>query len=430
MYFASCSHVYLPYPFLNPAPGFSMFPPTVTVTWTQNLLPGGDHTFQLSEMDVSPLRLAGRLHQANAKLRVLHTQPHAESPRRRRPLKSRVGTSGSGDAGSASAAVESEGVAGIGTEVPPPQDSGDSRLDAADRSLPHVASEKSKGGDAIVGTSGGEGGGRTEAVLSAASKSGGSSAGGGIPSGGSGVASVTADLTSAVGVEEREGVPSGHVAPTFPGTSSVTNTQDALTGDDSSPSLPGPSPAGMISPVWTFEGRTPLNNMEPAAKAVGDKRWTQSRMWPSNQGMSSADTASPQPKRSASFKMHAPEDELREKRRLLQQGQPGSRSMDSLGNSISSTSAPTGTSSSMPWGGGGGGRRAVTSNGKGYTVSSQQRGLTDSESDDQLAVGASAFEGGGLGPRGPMAAPPSIQGAQWAMEMEMAFAQERRRWEE
>lgn len=384
-------------------------------------------------MDVSPLRLAGRLHQANAKLGVLHTQPHAESPRRRRPLKSRAGTSRSGDAGSTSATVEGEGAPGSGTGVPPPQDSGDSRLGAADQSLPHVAPEKGKGGDAIVGSNGGEGDGRADAVVPAASKSGGSSAGGGIPSGGSGVASATTDVASAVGVEGREGVPSGHVAPTFPVTSSVTNSnQDALTGDDSSPSLPGPSPAGMISPVWTFEGRTPLNNVEPAAKAAGDNRWTRSRMWPSNQGMSSADTSSPQPKRSASFKMHAPEDELREKRRLLQQGQPGSRSMDSLGNSGGSTSAPTGTSSSMPWVAGGGGdrRRAAPSNGKSYTMPSQQRGLTDSESDDQLAVGASAFEGGGLGPRGPMGAPPSVQGAQWAMEMEMAFAQERRRWEE
>lgn len=383
---------------------------------------------------MSPLRLAGRLHQANAKLGVLHTQPDAESPQRRRPLKPRVAASISGDTGGAFATAEGEGGVGNVAGMRPPKGSGDPRLGAADRSLPQISPEKGEGGDAVAGSKSGEGVGRTEAAMSAASSSGGDSAAGSVTNGGSEVASAATDATREGEVEEKEAVPSGDDSPKLPAASSETkDNQGALSGD-SSPSLPGPSPAGMISPVWTFEGRTPSNKEEPSGNTTGNTGWTRSNMWPSNHGTSSGDVSSPQPTRSSSFKMYAPEDELREKRRHLQRSQPGSRSMDSLGNSFGSTSAPTGTSSSMPWGGGrgggGSGTRAVPSNDNSSAVPSQQRGLTDSESDDQLAVGASAFEGGGLGPRGPTTAPSSNQSAEWAMEMEMAFAQERRRWEE
>lgn len=380
-------------------------------------------------MDVSPPRLAGRLHQANAKLVVRHAHPHAESPRRRMPLKPRAATGRSAGVGPPPTVVQQgEGAPETGTGVPTRQGGegrGESQLGASGRRRPQVRPEKDAGDAAGVGSNNSEGGG-IETVVSTASTAGGGgdSAGGGVPCGRE-AASVRTEPGSAVEVAatEREVVSLGD-ASKVPASEANTNNQDALagTGASTSPALPGPSPAG-ISPVWTFEGRTPSNKFGTSGRAIGDSRWTQSKMWMmSNQGHSSGGASTPT--RGASLKALAPEDRLREERRALQRRRSGSRSMDSLGHSVGST-APTGTSSSMREAGAG----AAASRGKAFTFP-VPRGETDSESDDQLAVRASAFEGGGSVPHVSMPGPSTTRGEQWAMEMQMEFAQERRRWEE
>lgn len=382
-------------------------------------------------MDVSPLRLAGRLHQANAKVVVRHTHPHAASPRRRVPLKPRAATGRSAVVGPPPTVVQQgEGAPETGTGTPirhGGQGSGESQLGASDR-LPPQAAPNKDAGDTGVTSNNAEVGGGDETVESAASPAGGDSAGGGVPCG-RGVASGATESGSAAevaAVAEREEVSLGDVSKVP--TSEATN-QDALAGAGadagaSASPLPGPSPAGM-SPVWTFEGRTPSNKVGSSGRAIGDSRWTQSKMWMSNPGHSSGGASTPtRGGGGASLKALVPEDRLREKRRALQRRRSGS--MESMGHSVGST-APTGTSSSMR--GAGAAAMAAASKGKAFTFP-VQRGDTDSESDDQLAVRASAFEGGGSVPHVPMPGPSGIHGEQWAMEMQMEFAQERRRWEE
>lgn len=383
-------------------------------------------------MDVSPLRLAGRLHQANTKLVVRHTHPHAESPRRRVPLKPRAGSGRSAVVGPPPSAAQANRTlgTGTGTEAQVPQgggDGGEARPGASDR-LPPQAAPGEDVGDAGVTSNHDDGAGGNDTVA-AKSTAGGDSAGGGV-SLGRGVASGEAEPASAAGVAatEKEGVPLGD-ASKIP-TSEATN-QDALTdtgagasmGTSVSPALPGPSPAGM-SPVWTFEGRTPSSKIGASGRGIGGSRGPQSKMWMSNPGHSSGGASTPT--LGASLKALAPEDRLREKRRALQRRRSGSRSMDSLGHSVGST-APTGTSSSMR------GAEAGASAAKGSAFAfPPQRAETDSESDDQVAVRASAFEGGASVPHVTMPgmSMSGIHGEQWAMEMQMDFAQERRRWEE
>ncbi|CAM9111216.1 unnamed protein product, partial [Hapterophycus canaliculatus] len=398
----------------------------------------GAHVFTLSELDVSPLKLAGRLHQGNAKLVVHHTHPHAESPRRRVPRKSRAAAS--------KAPVDQAPSAGEGTPEtesgpPPPvvKETTDLRLCAPDRSLPEGASTvmggsmcgegQGQGGDTCEGEDGsggggggggegeggGGGGGGSETVVSGTSTAGGDSAGGGITRGNPGVTAAVNDAAAVVA--DMEGLPFGS-SKRIP--TSDANDRDALVASSaSSPSLPGPSPAGMISPVWTFEGRTPSNNVETSGTAIDDEGWTRKKTWASNQGIPSA--GAPSPTRVASLQVLAPEDGVRGKRRALQAKGSFSKSTDSVGLSAGSTSAPTGTSASM---------RGMTGGAPASRRFPAHPGETDSESDDQLAVRASAFEGGNVGPQRPMNGPSPVQAEQWAMEMEMAFAQERRRWEE
>lgn len=392
----------------------------------------GEHVFTLSELDVSPLKLAGRLNEANAELVVHHTHPHAESPRRRMPRKPRPAAS--------KAAVDQPPTAGEGPPQaesgPPPtggEDAGEMRSGASYRSLPQGASTikgermggggKGEGGDRCEGQDGvgggddvegeGEGEGGNETVVSGASTAGGDSAGGGITGENPGV--TAAAVADAAVAADMAGLPFGS-APRIP--SSDTNDRDVA----SSPSLPGPSPAGVISPVWTFEGRTPSNNADASGTApIDDAGWPRNKMWASNQGVSSH--GAPSPTRLASLRTLAAEDGVRDKRRALHDKRPSSKSIDSVGHSVGSTSAPTGTSASM---------RGVTGRAAALRGFPPHRGETDSESDDQLAVRASAFEGGSAGPQRVMAmnGPAYPQAEQWAMDMEMAFAQERRRWEE
>lgn len=398
------------------------------------LYAGGGHTFGLSEMDVSPPKLAERLHQAAAKLVVLHVHPHAESPRRRMPVKSRapppsvpavqqrVPTTAAAEAAAVPAAVNGQGAREEATGAQQPrrgEDGEELRSNVSGRSLPQAAAPDKDGGEGVDGDNGvGEGGnGSGSGNETVWSSTGGGDSAGGVPSANpeeAAAGEATDGGGTAVAVERHDGGSSNH-APEV--SASEPNNQDSLA--EPSPDLPGPSPAGMVSPVWTFEGRTPSNKVEASGRAIGDSRWTQRKMWMSNQGTSSGGASTPT--RNASLNAVAPEVKPREERRALQRRHSGSRSMDSLGNSVGSTTAPTGTSSSMR------GDRAAAAP-KGFPV---HRGETDSESDDQLAVRASAFGGGGgLGPAGPGMAPVSIQGEQWAMEMEMVFAQERRRWEE
>ncbi|CAM9304257.1 unnamed protein product [Ectocarpus fasciculatus] len=397
---------------------------------------GGGHTFGLSEMDVSPPKLAERLHQAAAKLVVLHVHPHAESPRRRLPVKSRaapppsvpvpavqqrVPTTAAAEA-AAPAAANGEGAREEATGAQQAarrcEDGEELRSSVSGRSPPPQAAAPEKNGGAGVASSVGEGGSGSGNETGLSSTGGGDSAGG-VPMHSANPEEAAAGETAdgggtAVAVERHDGGSSNN-APEV--SASEPNNQNSPA--EPSPDLPGPSPAGMVSPVWTFEGRTPSNKVETSGRAIGDSRWTQRKMWMSNQGTSSGGASTPT--RNVSLNAVAPEVKPREERRALQRRHSGSRSMDSLGNSVGSTAAPTGTSSSMR-----GDRAAAVP--KGFPV---HRGETDSESDDQLAVRASAFGGGaGLGPNGPGMGPVSIQGEQWAMEMEMVFAQERRRWEE
>lgn len=408
----------------------------------------GEHVFTLSELDVSPLKLAGRLHQANAKLVIHHTHPHAESPRRRMPRKPRAAVN---KATVDQTATAGEGVPRTESGPPPPAggDTGGVRSCASDRSLPQGVSNVGggcmggegkgegeggdkcegghrggrgggrereadgggRGGDDVEAGGEGEGDGGNETVVSGTSTAGGDSAGGGVTSRNPGAMAAVGDAAVVAGIE---GVPFGS-ATRIP-TSDADPHGDALVA--SSPSLPGPSPAGMISPVWTFEGRTPSNHVDASGTAVDEAGWTRHKMWASNQGLPSA--GAPSPTRVASLQMLAPEDGVRDKRRTVQEKRPSSKSTDSVGRSAGSTSAPTGTSASMRG-------AAAAAAARGFPA---HRGETDSESDDQLAVRASAFEGGNAGQQRPMNGSSYTQAEQWAMEMEMAFAQERRRWEE
>ena len=427
--------------------------------------PGGSHAFSLAEMDLSPPKLASRLDQANAKVILRHTHPHAESPRRRPPLKPRAEAANTSSAGGAAsgAAEEGEGPPGTGTAtntataagaeartgaavLPAGEGGAESRPDGASaaRSLPQDDVPADTGGRAGArGSSSndsGEVGARNETSVSATSTAGGDSAGGGVAASGREVASEGTKphcVTAAAAVAETEGV-SLSDAQRMP--ASETNNTNQGAPADPSPALPGPSPDGMISPVWTFEGRTPSSKVGASGRAARDSQqeWARSKMWMGNQGMSPGATSTPT--RSAPLKVFAPDDGLRDKRRNLQRRRSGS--MDSQGGL---TSAPTGTSDSMRGvvGGGATGWRGKTNTFAAGAVPA--RGETDSESDaDLLAVrapasaSAAAFQGGGRdgggsgphGSRAPRRGPSFIQTEQWAIEMEMVFAQERRRWEE
>ncbi|CAM9724235.1 unnamed protein product [Scytosiphon promiscuus] len=381
----------------------------IDLWWNTSFLSGedGEHVFALSELDVSPLKLAGRLHQANAKLVLHHTHPHAESPRRRMPRKTR--------ATAATAPVEQAPNAGVGipqTESGPPPSGGgagvETRPCASERSLSPGASYvvagraggegKGEGGDAREGRDGGGGGGGgegegegegergNETVVSGTSTAGGDSAGGGVISGDPGVTAAVAGAA----VADMEGLPFGS-ATRIPNPDANDHSDAPVA---SSPSLPGPSPAGIISPVWTFEGRTPSNNVDASGAAVDESGWTRNKMWASNQGLASAGAQSPT----------RVEDGVRDKRRAPQEKQPSLKATDSAGRSAGSTSAPTGTSASMR--GVTGRAAAAAARGRGFPA---PRGETDSESDDQLAVRASAFEATNAGPQRPMTGPSYTQ---------------------
>ncbi|CAM9684639.1 unnamed protein product [Laminaria digitata] len=389
----------------------------IDLWWTTTFLAteGGDHAFALTDMDVFSPKLATRLQEAGARVVLRHTHPHAESPRRRSALKrlpagskttdpEEVGGGGGQEEGEDSAQGEGtsrQAVPAAAAPTPDDEASGEPRHEASDPSIAQSAAEKNDNGavttrDASEGVRDAQGeggemdsaaGGNSQTDLTAGTKT---------------------DTATAESGDVATGEKSARAAPVmYKQTPSVAGP---------SPAFPGPSPAGLVSPVWTFEGRTPSVRDDPAGRAMKDSRWTRSKMWNSNPGVSSGGASTPTA--AASVKSVGPAADrgtgLRAKRRTAQRQR--SRS-DSIGSSQS------GIHSAMSGGSGpvrGQGRQGE----KGLAFHGHHR-ETDSDSDDQLAVRASAF-----GRQRPPTGTSSTQGEQWAMEMEMSFAQERAGWEE
>lgn len=368
--------------------------------------------YELSEMDVSPLKLHTRLRQAGTRIVLRHTQPNAASPPHRTALKRQ-------EVGSESTHSHAE----LAPELAPPTNAEGAeapRPDASDRSL--SAQEKHEAADA-------SGIGSNDAAPAA----------GVDPHGDRRDSEAEPTAKDGGGVE---------LAALSRNQSSRVEKQDSVVGP--SPAFPGPSPAGWASPVWTFEGRVVSAKDTPAGIVIGDSRWERTRMWANTQGISSGGVSTPAGSTSRKKVGPAPGRSagLREKRRSAQRKRSGS---DSIGSAYSganslmsagSTLAPTGTMSSLRTGGADG---AVLSRGaeaeKGFAFAPQRE--SDSDSDDQLAVRASAFGGPSMGGgggvqaveghfpvQGPAPVSASTRGEQWAIEMEMEFAQEKRRWEE
>eukprot|EP00904_Undaria_pinnatifida_P005038 jgi/Undpi1/1664/HiC_scaffold_11.g05054.m1 len=441
--------------------------------WTTTFLApeGGDHAFGLTDMDVFSMKLATRLQEAGARVVLRHTHPHAESPRRRSALKRLPAgseTTGPEEGGGAAAGEDSAqgeetsessqvlptaAAAAGAAPTPDGKASGEPRQDP---STAQGAAEKNDNAT-TTGKDAGEG---------ARDQKGPDGGGVSTAKGGSQIDSAGAktDITTANGSDVTTGEKSARTAP-------VMNKQKpSISGP--SPAFPGPSPAGLASPVWTFEGRTPSVRDDPAGRAIEDSRWTRTKMWNSNPGVSSGGASTPTA--AASLKPAAPAADrgtgLRAKRRTAQRQRSRSDSIGSsqsgMHSALSGGSGPVraGSTWSAVYGGdsGGGesGDKSASGEGerqgqgrqgrKGFPFHQHHRETDDSDSDDQLAVRASAFGrqsttsgGGGVGsggggqtteaqfaPHGPPTGTSSTQGEQWVMEMEMSFAQERSGWEE
>lgn len=385
---------------------------------------GGNHSFELKEMDVSPLKLAARLQRAGARVVLWHSHPHAESPPRRLPangvgVERRATDPGGKDVGSG----PSKGGGSKGRAL----------LEGEEESLP-LRPDRA-GADETTRDDGAVGAGDAGNVQHEAS--------------GKGVGDRSNDVLR---VSETETVMAGEsdeftLRPPPRRFSSGAEGQDA-SNVGRSPSLPGPSPAGWASPAWTFEGRIPSTGTGPSRPSSeqgagkNGANWRQRRMWSSGH-LDSEPGLSPGNSIIASQKDIV--SGVREKRRTLMRRS----SHDSVGSgsclsgfnsgplSAGSTSAPTATGGSISAKGG-------PKQGNGYRT---QQNETESDSDDQLAVRASAFASSGAGAYAgdtggrpekhgffaggeQVTRPSSPRSGRLVVEMENAFASERRRWEE
>lgn len=382
---------------------------------------GGDQAFELSEMDVSPLKLAARLHQATAHVVLRHTHPHAASPPRRAALKGQSKGEKDGEH-----AQDSEATVAQESDVDAADEGGAKRpaASASDRSLAQNSAPQNDGGAEGSKTHNEKqpGGGSGDASSAAKGNSKGDQKGS------------EADAVAGENEDISTGAQARRQAAGF-------DKQDAVAGP--SLALPGPSPAGWASPVWTFEGRIPSSGRGPTSgRAIGE-RWARNRMWTSNPGASSGGVSTPgaMPSATATGPAAARGSGLKAKRRTEQGSESGVSDGAKSSPSMGSTCVPTGTWSSMREAGTGTREKTAGSGEKAYAFPQHE---TDSDSDDQVAVRASAFGGGaaaGAGEggqhldqhfagRGPTPRTASVENEQWAMEMEMAFTQERRRWEE
>ena len=481
---------------------------------------GGDQAFEVSDMDVSPMRLKIRLEQASARVVIRHVSPQTRSPARHAPLNRRGAPDTGGSAAAPAPDDDGENEQQPGAQAPQRgggSANGESRTGTG--SVPDSEYSKQEDGAASLDH------GHSDMALG-----GGGGGGGGEPNGdhtrpgdtGSdacappGVASASPPLRSPLlSAELRRYNKEGSSSATGPSPASAFSLRGpspasafSLRGSSPSSAFPGPSPAGAMSPAWTLEGRTPSSKIDPSAQAAEGHKWARARMWGSNSGsnhdMSISESGVWTPPDSASRKgdARAPPprpagasrgaEGLRSKRRAAALRKRTVSGSGLIGSTNASLAAGTtsGHNASVLVSGASAVGHTGTGRGTGvlgmevsgtakatWKVSSKQKegGVgcasgcypfprqfeTDSESEDQVAVRASGFGrrrwrlgGGGIDcdgeereallgdghlakdVHGPPTWSSSTKAEQWttekemAMEMEMAFAQEKRRWEE
>lgn len=439
-------------------------------------LAGGSQVFELAEMDVWPARLTDRLKRAGVRVILRHTLPNGESPPRRTlmsaaaQLPEQPGSPekrGDGEEGE-EADGENPGVEPRTLLHPSQEETLPLRTEASTRPLPPPSGDS------------------TTAEANAIAGNGSASAGNAIAGTANGVPNDDEKIENTTDPREADGA-KGVVGRTNPGgvsTGDLSATGEAdpvgnvfflkngaeasgadlqESGGGKSPSLPGPSPAGGSSPAWTFEGR--MSSSRPGELNGNALEWRQRRMWSSGP---IDDVSTSTPLEGAPEKSVPPSHEtrlgLKDQRHMLRK-----RSSQDLGDSTSVPLGPTVPTSSQavpqprtkaasappvpvvpadsalepPQAGAGVRTHGQRHEGYGYPPYE-----TESDSDDQLAVRASAF-GGSAGTAGngsasellaekaqhqyrpaarPIGGSISSRSGQWVVEMEMAFEQERRRW--
>lgn len=406
---------------------------------------GGNQIFELAEMDVTPLKLAARLQRVDTRIVLRHTHPDARSPPRRVPANGRSWELPAVDAEK----VPSETLDPAEQQVllhPSEEEILPLRTEESMRPvLPNGETDLSKPVNGVdVGEEPLD---IDDKAIIGLSESGGSSQSQEVP--------VTSETEPA---GESDGFP--HIPPARK--SSGIDGQETMAGK--SPAYPGPSPAGWASPAWTFEGRMPSSGQGPSERSNGlVSDWRQRRMWSSGQ-IDDASTSTPPdgaPEKDT-LPSHERGSGMKDKRHMLRKRS----SQDSNGSgqgvvtarphpgpqytTTGSMHVPTGIvhpRSKV-------GVRAYGRREQGYGFPPYE---TESDSDDQLAVRASAFGGAGTAGAGIVTGavtgavigaasgleghpekghyfasagrgPPSSRSGQWVVEMEMAFDQERRRW--
>lgn len=415
----------------------------------------GKQQFEMQEMDVPSPKLADRLHRAGARVVLSYVHPHAELPAPRLP------------------------AGGSSTGANRPLDSGDGARkegngNGSERSVPGEESDGATAGGANHGDGGDV---NQHGQLTARTVAAGGAVDQGSTDPANTVYTALRSSSEVIAAGERDEYTFEPPPRRYP---SGAEGQDA--GNVArSPSLPGPSPAGWGSPSWTFDGRLsssggggPLSSKEAAGGADGvgsgggnpAKEWRQKRMWSSDHvddsavlpaggvggGGGHSNTVGGGGD-SATVAEEKGRSEIRDKRLM-----PTTRSGDdsvapgvNLRGSMNAAKAADGSTC------------AEAGDGAGKHGHPRQSYETETESEDQLAVGASAFAssaptgyggnvavgqqnsrffagaggtaggaGGGVGVAdidvgtGQL----SARSEQWVVEMEMAFASERRRWDE
>lgn len=407
-------------------------------------------------MDVPSPKLADRLHRAGARVVLSYVHPHAELPDPRLPAD------------------------GSSTGADRPLDSGDGAQeegtgDGSERRLPGEGSGGATAGSANHGDGGdvnqhGEPTTRTVTAGESVDQS---------------ITDPAKTASTALRSSSEEVIAEGEreeymLKPpprTYPSGAEGQDTGNVAR----SPSLPGPSPAGWGSPSWTFDGRLsssggggPLSCKEASggADGVGNgggnpaKEWRQKRMWSSGHVDDSAVLPAGEVGGggghsntvggggdSATVAEEKERSEIRDKRHMPTTrpgGDPVASGANLRGSTIAGKTADGSTG-------------AEAGEGAGKHGHPRQSYETETDSEDQLAVGASAFAssaptgyggdvavghknsrffpgaggtaGGATGGMGVAdidigTGQLSARSEQWVVEMEMAFASERRRWDE
>lgn len=380
-------------------------------------------------------RVKTRLHRSDARIILCHTHPGAACPEGRTPLPSNPSDSGE------PVAKDSES----GESAKPPQPPSNNDGAGREESLPEgldpspSRSEFEQKYDTADTTTNSQ---QASDVPAEGSREAADAAAGGkskgywkYPDGG-----------------DTEGFESNNEASMEPlwlrGSSEMTGSRQYNSGPQASTlDLPGPSPAVLASLAWTFESRMPSSNGNPMAKAGGDSKWSRTKMWSGSQGLSSSAISTPAG--SSSRKKVGPAADrslgLRVARRA---GQPKHSEMDHAVSDYSRANSSTSGRSVNNLPTGGSASQGGWQGKKGFSFPMGRD--TDTESEDQVAVGASAFggwsaasgrgrgRGRGVSQRisehdvaeGTPATLTSTPLEQYSTEMEVAFGEERKRWEE